>query len=67
MDELKVKKDGGWAKILSYFISNKLRKRGFKIGIRSIEANSDNNGMTKVHIDADVTLTEAQIIKLLAE
>lgn len=65
MDELKIKKDGNWARIISAFITNKLKKQGFKISVRSIEGNSDNNGITKVHIDADVILTEAQVIKLL--
>lgn len=65
MDELKIRKDGNWAKLISAFITKKLKKNGFKISIRSVEGSSGEDGLTKVHIDADVTLTEAQIIKLL--
>ena len=65
MDELRIRKDGNWARLLSAFITNKFKKQGFKVSINTVEGSSNNDGLTKFHIDADVTLTEAQIIKLL--
>lgn len=66
MDELKIeKKDSFWGKLISGFITKKLKNKGIDFSIRSLEAYSGDDGFTKVHIDADMKLTEVQIIKMM--
>lgn len=64
MDEVRIVKGGNWAGLISAFLTKKLKKHGFKVSINSVEGASQNDGTTKLHIDADVSLTEAQIIKM---
>ena len=62
---MKIKKGGNWAGMISALITRKFSKHGIKVSINSVEGQSTGDGTTKLHIDADLSLTEAQIIKLI--
>ena len=66
MDELKITKGGAWSSLLSAFITKKLKKHGIKVSLNSVDGISLEDGVTKLHIDGDLYLTEAQLIKFMA-
>lgn len=64
MDELKITKGGEWSKLLSAFVTRKLKKHGVNVTVNSVEGES-SDGTTKLHIDANLSLTTAQVVKIL--
>lgn len=68
MDELKIK-TSLMKKIVGKAIAKYLQKKGIDIDIllKDIEGHTTEDGLLKLHIDADLVLTQSQLIGLLGE